>query len=180
MVGFFKKLFGCEETLPFDIEKAVGKYLLVLPRCTAKVAVASTKYGDQHYRCDLFVYVNGLLPWAEHHAKAARGGNHEVQAARLALPLWLCGANLSDSMPSYVPPYFGVVLKRCITDFVKQGMCEIVCPDCRQVVQEIDMKKLNENRSGTNNFSWTDEWYCSEGHLLYREDKRLHFHYIQE
>lgn len=175
MIGFIKKLFGREEPPSFDIEKVVGRYLLNLPPCSAKIVVASPKYGDQHYRCELIVDADGLLPWAEHHAQAVWSSDQEEQAARQALPVWLRGANLSDPALTYVPTYFVEVLRPYALNFINEGISEVFCPVCRQVVEDIVMKKLNERREGTWSW-WTDEWYCPKGHLLYREDHELHLH----
>jgi ssDNA-binding Zn-finger/Zn-ribbon topoisomerase 1 len=174
MIGFIKKLLG-REGPTFDIEKAVGRYLLTLPPCTAKVVIVSPKYGDKHYRCELIVDTDGLVPWAEHHAQSVWSSNKEEQAARKALPIWLRSANLNDPAPTYVSPHFVEVLQPYALDFINEGIVDVICPDCRRVVGDIVMKKLNERREDTWLW-WTDEWYCPNDHLLYREDHELHFH----
>lgn len=175
MLGFLKKLIGPSKPPPFDLEKAVGNYLLNLQKCSSKVVVISPKYGDRNYKCDVIVDADGLLPWAKHHAEAVWSGNQEEQAARLALPLWLQGADPKNQAPSYVPPYFISVLRPYTLDFINKGIAEIACPECNGIVADVKMKKLNEKREGTWSF-WTDEWYCPKGHLLYREDHELHYH----
>ncbi|MBV5342035.1 MAG: hypothetical protein J0665_21155 [Deltaproteobacteria bacterium] len=175
MLGFIKNLLGPKKPPPFDMEKAVGNYLLNLPKCTSKVVVTSPKYGDKCYQCEVLVDVNGLLPWAKHHAQAVWSGDKVEQAARIAIPLWLQDSNCNNPEPSYVPPYFVAVLRPYTLDFVNKGIAEIVCPDCNRIVDNVQMKKLNEKRSGGWS-NWTDEWHCPAGHLLYREDHELHFH----
>lgn len=175
MVAHLKKLFGREESPPLDIDKTVGRCLQSLPLCTAKVVVASPNYGDQHYRCEVIVDVDGLLLWAEHHAQSVWSSNQELQAARKALSLWLQGANRSDLAPSYVLPSFVAVLRPYAPNFVNQRIAHIVCPDCDRGIEDIERKGLNQQRTGAW-LAWTDEWHCPKGHLLYREDHELHLY----
>lgn len=96
---------------PFDYEKAVGKYLLELPRCSRKIVVASPKYDSEHYFGEVLVDAVGLIPWAEHHSTACWSSWKEDQAARLALPVWIRGADPSDELPTYLlEPFMRVLL----------------------------------------------------------------------
>jgi hypothetical protein len=160
---------------PFFFENAVGKYLLTLSPCTAKVVVASPNYGDQHYRCEVIADAARLTPWAEHHAEAVWSLDNDEQAARKALPFWLRGANV-DVAPSYIPPLFVAVLRPYALDLINEGIAQVLCQECRRIVRDIAMKKLNESYAGSLWAQWTDEWHCPSGHLLYREDHDIHIH----
>jgi hypothetical protein len=173
MIGFIKKLLGREDPLPFDIEKAVGQLLLSLPRCSSKLVVASPNYGDEHYKCDVVVDANSLMPWAEHHAEAVWSSDNEAQAARRALPVWLRGANVIDLKPTFVPPAVVVVLRPYVSTFFEEGIAEAFCHDCRSSFRDVFKKRFNERLDGPWSF-WTDEWHCPAGHLLYLQDHELH------
>lgn len=152
----------------FDIETAVNKYLLSLPRCTAKVVIASPQYGDKRYSCEIIINTDALVPWAEHHAQAVYSSDQDEQVARLALPVWLKKANIADTSSTYIFPHLIEVLRPYALDFITMGITEVVCPSCRQVVEDIEMKKdyIHFMRP------WTEEWYCPKGHLLYRQDHK--------
>lgn len=158
----------------FDFEKRVGKYLMELERCSSKVIIVSPKYGDKHYRCEVIADTAGLLEWAEHHSKATWCSDEEIQAGLLALPLWLRGADLTNDEHSEIPYYFYKVLNDYVFNFIESGIVKIICPDCNHAVENIAMNKLNE-RHQINWHWWTDEWFCENGHLLYREDHELKF-----
>jgi hypothetical protein len=157
----------------FDFEKAVGRYLMELERCPAKVVIASPNY-DQHYRCEIIADASGLLEWAEKHFKGCWSSDKDEQAARIALPIWLRGADPGNLTPANVPYYFYKVIDHYVQAIVNLGITEVFCPDCQSIVEAIDMKKLNE-RQQVNWHWWTDEWYCKKGHLLYSEDQELKF-----
>lgn len=176
MLTILKRLFRRDDPpLPtYDVEKAVGAYLLKLPRCSSLIIAVSPKYGDQHHRGELILDVVALLPWAEHHAESVLSSDKEEQAAIRALPLWLRGAALDDSHITYVPHSFAQILRPYAEDFIVKHIGMMACPDCRRVVKNVTMKKLNEHSAGAVLHSWTDEWLCPEGHLLYRQDQQIH------
>ncbi len=176
MIKLAKRLLRRKETLFPDIGKAIEECFLDLPPCTAKVVVMSPKYDDQYYQCEMFADTVRLAAWAEHHASACASLQQEDQAARQALPLWLSGADLRDMTPSHVTPHVVGVLRPYLQDFVNQDIAVVVCPACKQVVESLSMKRINE-RSAKPWAWWTSEWTCECGHLLYREDHEVHFHF---
>lgn len=173
MAGFFSRLLGRQEPPAFDLEKAVGNLLITLPRCTAQIVVAGPEYRDKHYFCDLYVDAVRLAPWAEHHAVAVWSSSTQEQAARVALPIWLRGADVTDPTPSVVPLSFVKVLRPYIEDFVDQGIVEIFCRQCQAVTLDLSVQRLDQSREGAWSW-WTDKWQCPAGHLLYLEAHELH------
>jgi hypothetical protein len=136
----------------------------------------SPKYDDQYYQCEVIADTVRLAAWAEHHASSCSSIQQEDQAARLALPLWLKGADLRDMTPAHVAPHVVGVLRPYLMDLVSQEIAVVVCPVCQQIVEDLSMKRLNE-RSARPWAWWTSEWSCECGHLLYREDHEVHFHF---
>lgn len=173
MRGFIKRILGTKVAPPFDIEKAVGQYLLELPRCPAKVIIAGPCYKDPHYLGEVIVDAAGLLPWTEHHASAVSGFG-KTEAARQALPIWLRGADGNDPGPAALPPLFVEVLRPYALDFINKEIAEVICPECHTIVTEIERLKFDEGRIVDWSW-WTEEWRCSQGHLLYRAEQEIHF-----
>lgn len=170
-MSFISKLF--KSKMPeVDIEKAVGEYLLKLPRCNRNVVIVSPKYGETHYTCEIVVAADDLVPWAEHHADTW-SSNQEEQAARKALPIWLHGAKSEDNSASYVPHFMYEVLRPYVLNFVNDDIAHIYCLECQSFVSYVQMEKLNEKREGGWSW-WTDVWRCHKGHQLYYEEHELH------
>lgn len=174
-MSFISKLFKRKKEPEFDIEKAVGEYLLKLPQCTRNVVIVSPKYGETHYACEIVVTAEDLAPWAEHHADSVWSSNQEEQAARKVLPIWLRGAKSGDTSASYVPHFMYEVLRPYVLNFVNNKTATIYCLECQSFVTDIQMKELNEKRAGDWSW-WTDVWTCPRGHQLYYEEHELHIH----
>lgn len=170
-MSFINKLFK-RKVPEIDIEKAVGEYLLGLPRCNRNVVIVSPKYGETHYTCEIVVAADDLVPWAEHHADTVRSSNQE-QAARKALPIWLRGAKSEDNSASYVPHFMYKVLRPYVLNLVNKKITHIYCLECQSLVSDVQMEKLNEKRDGSWAW-WTDVWRCPKGHQLYYEEHELH------
>ncbi|HQQ88469.1 MAG TPA: hypothetical protein PLA72_10760 [Smithellaceae bacterium] len=174
-MSFISKLFKRKIKPKFDLEKAVGEYLLKLPRCSRNVVIVSPKYGETHYACEIVVAAEDLVPWAEHHADAVWSSNQEEQAARKSLPIWLRGSKSEDNSASYVPHCMYKVLRPYVLNFVNEGTTNIYCPECQSFVADVKMEKLNEKTAGDWSW-WTDVWTCSKEHQLYYEEHELHIH----
>lgn len=174
-MSIFGKLFNRNKKPEFDIEKAVGEYLLKLPRCGEYVVIVTPKYGETHYTCEIVVAAEDLLPWAEHHADAVWSSNQEEQAARKALPIWLRGAASTENSTSYVPHFMYEVLRPYVLNFVNEDSAQIYCLECQSIVTDISMEKINEKQAGDWSW-WTDIWTCPKGHRLYYEEHELHIH----
>ena len=72
MSPHFLNLFSFnKKTIPLDLEKTVGHYLLSLPRCTNNILVISRSYGDKRYNYELTVDAACLAAWAVKHEKGA-------------------------------------------------------------------------------------------------------------
>jgi len=174
-MGFFKNLFNNKQEPEFDLEKAVGAYLLKLPRCNKDVVIVDPKYGDTHYTCKIKVAAADLLPWAEDHAANVCSSDKEEQAARKALPLWLRGAQSSIDSASFLPHLMYEVLKVHILDFVRNGTAKTFCLECQSIVADVQIEKINKKGGGDWAW-WTDVWKCPQGHQLYYQEHELRLH----
>jgi hypothetical protein len=156
--------------LPFDTEKAVGHYLLTLPRCTNRVLIVGQHYQDKRFYYELTVDAASLAAWAIKHEKAVWCSFEPEQAARKALPLWLSGADLTDNLISTLPPEFNKIMSEYTEVFSQMAGAQMYCHECRQIIENITKKKTDLPPSGRLNVRWHSEWHCSKGHLLYQEE----------
>lgn len=177
MIALLDWIFRRNDPPPYDYEKAVGKFLLALPRCSSKVIVASPKYDSEHYFGEVAVDTVKLIPWAEHHSTACWSSCKEQQAARLALPLWIRGADPEDVSPTYLLEPFMRVLLPYKLDFVMKGIAEISCGVCGSVTKDVQRDQLNKRNAGRSWKWWTDKWICPEGHVIYQEDHEMHIYF---
>lgn len=158
---------------PFDIEKAVGHYLLTLPRCTARVAVISRRFLDKRYNYELTVDTASLAAWAERHAKGVWSSNEPEQAARLTIPLWLRLADLSDDTVTLPPKEFFDVWHEYHDIFHDMPNSQLFCNGCGKVVNEVNKTETQLPRREIFDVRQY-EWHCPQGHLLYQEEIGRH------
>lgn len=161
----------------FNVDEAVGRYLLDLPRCPAEVVVCSPKYDPKHYWGEVIADAKALLPWAEHHASAVMSLYGPHQAARFALPIWLRGTEPGGD-PAYLPEPFVSVVSPYRHDFIEKGIARVTCSRCSRTVTRVGMQKLDKVMIGATT-RYTEEWRCDEGHLIYRENHEIRFFFAR-
>lgn len=156
---------------PFDIEKAVGHYLLTLPRCTSRVMVVSRRFQDQRFKYGLTVDTVSVAAWAEN---LSWSNNVREQAAAQALQLWLRAADLTDRSVSYIDGNFFKVLCYHHEKFLKMPNAQVYCYECSKFVEDVTttttdlpMKEIFT--------CWRREMRCPEGHLMFQEETGAHF-----
>lgn len=153
----------------FDVEKAVGKYLLELPRCTSQVVLMTPEYGFTGWLCDVIANSTTFYEWSAHMAKA-RAIAHpvELQAINLAFPLWLGCADNDDESLSRIPHSFAKLNDAYIPKLVDNKIAWLFCSECVETVQKITKEK---NRDKAKGYPPADihKWYCKKGHLLRNE-----------
>lgn len=175
MMHWIRRLMRGQQPPAFDLEQAVGRYLLELPRCPAQIVVASPRYDSAHYRGEVLADALALHPWAEHHARTVWSSRPEQQAARRALPIWLRGADPRDPGPIHLPAPFVAVLEPYARDFLGSGVARAVCGECGLVSTSLDMRRIDERGAAYWSW-WTAEWWAECGHLIHRQAHELHVH----
>lgn len=159
---------------PLDIEKAVGHYLLSLPRCTNRILVIGRNYPDYRFHYELTVDAKFLAAWATKHAESVWSSLEPVQAARKSLPLWLNGADLTDNFGTVLPLEFYKIISEYHEVLTQMAGSQMYCHGCRQIIEDLTKKNTDLPPSGIFNCCWRSEWYCSQGHLLYQEEFGMH------
>jgi len=163
----------------FDLEKAVGHYLLSLPRCSNRVEVVSRKFLDRRYNYEMTVDAAQLAAWAEKHAKGAWTNIDYEQAARLTLPMWLGLADHNDKSVTIPPKKFFELWRGYHSTFYDMPGTQLYCPECAEIVVEVFMIDIGLPPSDI--FDCTRyEWHCPRGHLLYQEEIGRHASFSRE
>ncbi|MBU0622501.1 MAG: hypothetical protein KJ795_11710 [Gammaproteobacteria bacterium] len=178
MTKLLKKLFSRSAVAPpFDIEKVIGHWLLSLPRCTGRVAVISSRYGDQRYRYELTVDTPALIEWLEENPgkRYIPVGDDKANVANLAMLLWLRGADLTNRSETYIPVEFFVLLKQYHSEFSSLAGVEIYCHECQRIVETINSSQANLPKEGIFD-GFSAQATCPSGHILYGEEVRFHIH----
>jgi hypothetical protein len=174
-MSIIRQFFNIGKEPEFDIKKRVDEYLLKLPQCSRSVVVVCQKYQETHYRCEIEVAAEKLLPWAVNHSYTVSSTHLEEQAARIALPVWLSRKNSQENSSSYIPFLMHKVLRPYVLDFISDGIADVYCIECNSYVTDIYMQKLDKKKLGGWS-SWSDDWRCPVGHQLYHEEQELHFY----
>ena len=173
---FFRKWFRKTQDPELAIRKLVEDFLLHYPQCGRDVVIASPEYVESHYACEVLVSAADLLPWAKHHAEMMWCTHQKDQAARVALPLWLCDADSSNNTASKIPHSMYEMLRPYIYDFVVAGSAKYFCFECQSFVT--DVRREQRDEKGCAIFStWTDVWTCPQGHQLYYEEHEMRVHF---
>ena len=162
---FIKNFFSIKAP-EFDIEKAVGQYLIELPRCSGNVKIISQKTNAPCYNCDVIARADKLLSLAEEGEKAVWTSHNEEQAARVALPIWLRGADLSDQSVTDLPFWMCAIASNYSPTLIEEGHADVFCFSCNAYVANIHFINTDRMESGPW-MSWKFKWICPQGHELH-------------
>lgn len=146
-----------------------------LPRCSARVVIASPHYSGSHFACEITVGVEEVLQWAEGHARSTWSSDPEQQAAKKAMPLWFKNADLCFDEPSYLSSNMYKVIDHYVHNFTSKLSAQIICLECDSIVRDLKEEKYNE-MSAYSRLIWTSEWHCENGHQMYYEEYDIHIH----
>jgi hypothetical protein len=171
--NLLEKMFGRNDDREYEVEALIQRFLASVPPCTTKVIIASPLH-DPDYRAEFVSDASALLPWAQAHAKSTWSLDREDHAACQAFPLWLAAEDVDAPGPSHTPQPFFNAYSHYVLDLVLKGLVEAVCPECARSFKDFRRTDLNERRAYPRS-SWTSEWHCPNGHLLFRTDHEVRF-----
>lgn len=167
-----RNLFGKKAPDPEHFEEVIGKTLLNLRICTAKVVVANPEYGDTLYASKIIVSANDILQWVERNIELLSSQSERQRVIVRALRLWLRGANESTEHSTALPAFARGLVKPNVSYFVKNGQAELHCPICDSYWREVSAEDLTEHPC-LDRVLCTEIWRCPAGHELYRSEKEI-------
>jgi hypothetical protein len=173
-----------------QVEADVGAYFDKLPRCTAKIALASPAYYRNHpshephrfspdsirsdeMRGEIYIasleLADFLITQQEQHGSWGESGIWID-----GLIGWLKNADLSAEVPTAIPREIkSKTLDARILEILKKCSIEVFCWDCRKhylnLVHESHLPKLMK---GWNFIEET--WSCESGHLMFKFIEEMH------
>lgn len=172
MSSILNRLFRKKVVPPFDVEKAVGHYLLTLPRCTRRILVVSRRFLDKRYNYEMTVDSASLAAWAKMY-ETSSSSSQVTNATCKALLLWLRGADLTDNTVSFPPKEFFNEWRGYHSTFYEMPSTQVYCHECHRIVDAISMK--DSELPPREIFDYMRyEWHCPQGHLLYEEEIGRH------
>jgi hypothetical protein len=157
-----------------DFPKLITKEVYQKPRYrpTKWAILHGPSYGEKKFRATLLIDLSQMREWAINHAKQTWTNQTYEQSAKEYFPEWLERIDLeTDAVTVLDKGQYGF-LKDYYLDFVNKDWHQIYCPDCKKIYKNIDIKDSNRNQEGKN-ISWSIDWRCIEGHILYAHEQSI-------
>jgi len=157
-----------------DFPKLITKKVYQKPRYrpTKWAILHGPSYGEKKFRATLLIDLSKMKEWAINHAKQTWTNQTYEQSAKEYFPEWLERIDLeTDAVTVLDKGQYGF-LKDYYLDFVNKDWHQIYCPDCKKIYKKIDVKDSNRNQEGKN-ISWSIDWRCVEGHVLYAHEQSI-------
>lgn len=148
------------------------EYAPPLHKPTRWALLRSPFYRDESFKGSLLVDLSKMHEWAKHHAENTWTNQTAVQTAKEYFVKWIKEVDVETDAITLLDKEQQGFLKAYALDFVKKDWHQIYCPHCKILGKKIDVQKFN-SKSVDKEISWSDEWRCEQGHILYYEDQLL-------
>jgi hypothetical protein len=129
-------------------------------------------YGEKKFKGTLLIDLSQMMDWSINHAAHTWTNQSLEQGAKEYFPEWLKRIDLQTEAITFLDKGQYGFLKDYYSEFVNRGWHQIYCPQCRITYKELNRQTLNEKHSGLI-ISWTVDWRCVAGHILYRHDDSI-------
>lgn len=129
-------------------------------------------YGEKKFKGTLLIDLSKMLDWAINHSKDTWTNNSMEQEAKAHFPEWLKRIDLETEAITILDKGQYEFLKNYYSDFVSKDWHRIYCPQCNVIYKDLQRATLNNQKEGLK-ISWTVEWKCIVGHILYRSDDSI-------
>ena len=129
-------------------------------------------YGEKKFRGTLLIDLSKMREWALGHAKNTWTNQTIEQEAKEYFPEWLERLDLETDAVTFLDKNQYEFLKDYYLDFVNKDWHQIYCPDCKKTYKKIDIKDSHSKKEGSN-ISWSIDWRCIEGHILYAHEHSI-------
>lgn len=141
-------------------------------RPTKWAVLHGPSYGEKKFRATLLIDLSQMREWSVKHAKQTWTNQTFEQAAKEYFPEWLGGIDLETKAITILDKGQHGFLKDYYLDFVNKDWHQIWCPDCKKIYKKIDIQDSKSKSEGSN-ISWTVDWRCEEGHILYLHEQSI-------
>ena len=129
-------------------------------------------YGEKKFKGTLLIDLSQMHEWTKHHAKHTWTNQTVTQEAKEYFPKWLTSIDLETEAVTILDKGQYEFLKDYYSDFVNEDWHQIYCPQCKVTYKKLDRQTLNKEKTGSE-LSWTIQWKCIVGHVLYRHDTSI-------
>jgi hypothetical protein len=129
-------------------------------------------YGEKKFKGTLLIDLSQMSEWSKHHAKQTWTNQTATQEAKEYFPEWLTRIDLETEAITILDKGQYEFLKDYYSDFVDKDWHQIYCPQCKAIYKSLDRQTLNQDKNGKQ-LSWTIQWKCILGHVLYRHDASI-------
>ena len=150
-----------------QMSQGIQAYLDTLPMCHQFVLVAAPDFGEGEYFCGVTLPASDLLAWYRKEAEHTTIYFWDANVRRRAMPVWLEHAHTNDGEVTDPPRNAFRDVRGYIADWVEVGQAHAWCYHCESWVDEVAMSKTDESHFGNLSSSWTDLWFCNQGHKMH-------------
>ena len=150
-----------------QMDQAVQAYLDTLPICHQFVLVADPDLSEGEYFCGVILPASDLLAWYCEEPEQTTIYSRRAKVRRRAMALWLEQAHTNDGEVTDLPRNAFHDVRGYIADWVEAGQAHAWCYHCESWIDEVAMSKTDELHLGKLGSSWTDLWFCSQGHKMH-------------
>lgn len=129
-------------------------------------------YGDETFIGSLLIDLSKMHDWIKHHAENTWTNQTAEQNAKEYFVDWIKDIDLETDAITLLDKEQQSFLKSYALDFVNKDWHQIYCPQCKLLSKKFDMQKFDNQQFGKK-ISWSDEWRCEQGHILYYENQSI-------
>jgi hypothetical protein len=129
-------------------------------------------YKDKTFTGSLLIDLSKMHQWVNHHAENTWTNQTAEQNAKEYFVKWIEDVDLETDAITLLDKEQQSFLKSYALDFLKKDWHQIYCPNCNVLGKKIKTQKF-DNESVGKKISWSDEWRCEQGHILYYEDQSI-------
>lgn len=125
-------------------------------------------YGKEDFNGSLLIDLSKMRDWSIANAQHSWTNQTPEQEAKDYFSVWLKNVEIDTQAITILDKEQRAFLQNHRTDFVDNNWHQIYCPQCRAIYKTFNRQRINEEQDGKK-LSWTLEWKCILGHLLFRE-----------
>ena len=140
--------------------------------CSRWILLDSSVYGRHVFEGDFLVDVEKIVSWSRNQVENTWTNQVNVEDAKIYFAEWISRADLKNDLPTLLDRYQQEFLKPHISTFISMKCFKVYCPSCANFYQEV-IESGEKGGGAGKKISWTDEYQCPKGHLLYSQEEEI-------